>query len=112
MLTSRTATLFESMGSHTVEIAGLCDQVLREPRPIRVADVRKLIEHAVYITDRAATGLVEEDLAMVKAAHEQQRAATELWTRINRELPRSPRRVVMPRRASTCSPPLPAVPTT
>lgn len=86
MLASRAASLFERMGGHTVEIARLCDQVLREPRPARVADIRKLIEHAVYITDRAATGLVEEDLEMTRIAQEQQRAATALWSRINQEL--------------------------
>ncbi len=71
-----------------MEIARLCDSVLRDPRPSRVADIRKLIEHAVYITDRAATGLVEEDLGMARIAREQRRSANELHSRINRDLAR------------------------
>jgi phosphate uptake regulator len=86
ILASRVASLFERMGVETVEIARLCDQVICDPKPSRVADIRKLIEHAVYITDRAATGLVEEDLEMTRIAREQNRAAAELNARINQEL--------------------------
>jgi phosphate uptake regulator len=86
VLTSQVAAMFERMGSQTVEIAQLCRQLIREPRPSRVNEIKKLIEHAVYITDRAATGLVEEDLHMAKVAREQMRAAAELNARINREL--------------------------
>jgi len=85
-LVSHVARMFESMGNHTVEIARACDELLREPRPARVADIRKLLEHAVYITDRAATGLVEDDLEMARMAQEQSRAATVLWNSIRREL--------------------------
>jgi phosphate uptake regulator len=85
-LASHLATLFERMGNHTVEIARSCDEILQEPRPARVADIRKLLEHAVYITDRAATGLVEEDLEMARIAREQTLAAVALWTNVRREL--------------------------
>jgi phosphate uptake regulator len=85
-LVSHTALLFERMGNHTVEIARSCDELLREPRPARVTDIRKLLEHAVYITDRAATGLVEEDLEMARIAQEQSLAAKVLWNSIRREL--------------------------
>jgi phosphate uptake regulator len=85
-LVSHVAHLFERMGNHTVEIARSCDELLREPRPARVADIRKLLEHAVYITDRAATGLVEEDMEMARTAQEQSLAATVLWNNIRREL--------------------------
>jgi phosphate uptake regulator len=44
-LVSHVAHLFERMGNHTVEIARSCDELLREPRPARVADIRKLLEH-------------------------------------------------------------------
>ena len=86
LLASRVARLFESMGARTVEIAQLSAHVLCDLRPSRLADIRKLIEHAVYITDRAATGLVEEDLEMARIAQEQTLAATVLWTNIRREL--------------------------
>jgi phosphate uptake regulator len=86
VLVSQVALMFERMGDHTVEISQLCSQVMREPKPSRVTELKKLIEHAVYITDRAATGLVEEDIEMAHIAVEQKRAATELNTRINRDL--------------------------
>jgi phosphate uptake regulator len=86
VLVSQVSLMFERMGTQTVEIAKLCGQIMREPRPSRVADLKKLIEHAVYITDRAATGLVEEDGDMARMAAEQKRAATDLNNRINREL--------------------------
>jgi phosphate uptake regulator len=88
LLASRVARLFESMGARTVEIAQLSAHVLCDLRPSRLADIRKLIEHAVYITDRAATGLVEEDLAMAKIARAQRTAANELHARIVRDLAR------------------------
>jgi hypothetical protein len=86
LLASRVATLFERMGNHTVEIARLCDQILQETRPTRVTEIRKLIDHAVYITDRAATGLVEDDLPMARIAQEQNRAALVLCERVRCEL--------------------------
>jgi phosphate uptake regulator len=86
VLISQVALMFERMGAQTVEISQLCSQVLREPKPSRVTELKKLIEHAVYITDRAATGSVEEDIEMAKIAVEQKRAATELNSRINRDL--------------------------
>jgi phosphate uptake regulator len=86
LLASRVALLFETMGAQTVEIAQLCGQLLRDSRPGRLTDIRKLVEHAVYITDRAASGLVEEDLAMAKIARGQRVAANELHSRIVREL--------------------------
>jgi phosphate uptake regulator len=86
ILTSQIAAMFERMGSQTVEITLLCRQLIRDPKPSRVTEIKKLIEHAVYITDRAATGLVEEDIDMAKIAQEQRRAAVELYVRINREL--------------------------
>lgn len=86
VLVSQVALMFERMGAQTVEIAQLCGQIIRDPRPSRVTELKKLIEHAVYITDRAATGLVEEDLGMAQIAIEQRRTATELNTRINRDL--------------------------
>jgi Na+/phosphate symporter len=78
--------MFERMGVQTVEIAQFCGQVIRDPGPSRITELKKLIEHAVYITDRAATGLVEEDVDMAKIAVEQKRAATDLYGRINRDL--------------------------
>jgi Na+/phosphate symporter len=86
VLVSQVALMFERMGTQTVEIADLCGQIIREPKPSRMTEIKKLIEHAVYITDRAATGLVEEDIHMAKIAVEQRRAATELNSRINRDL--------------------------
>lgn len=86
VLVSQVALMFERMGNRTVEVAQLCEQIIREPRPSRVTELKKLIEHAVYITDRAATGLVEEDLDMAQIAAEQKLAANELNSRINREL--------------------------
>ena len=86
VLVSQVASMFERMGARTVEVARLCDQIIRQPRPSRVTELKKLIEHAVYITDRAATGLVEEDLDMAKIAVEQKHAASELNSRINRDL--------------------------
>jgi len=86
ILVSQVALMFERMGAQTVEIAGVCRQVICQPKPSRVTEIKKLIEHAVYITDRAATGLVEEDLEMAKIALEQKRDAAELNARINREL--------------------------
>ena len=86
VLVSQVALMFERMGAQTIEISQLCAQVIREPKPSRITEIKKLIEHAVYITDRAATGLVEEDLEMATTAAEQKRAATELNSRINRDL--------------------------
>ncbi len=86
VLVSQVALMFERMGAQTIEISQLCGQVIREPKPSRVTELKKLIEHAVYITDRAATGLVEEDIEMANIAVEQKRAVTELNTRINRDL--------------------------
>jgi Na+/phosphate symporter len=86
VLVSQVALMFERMGAQTVEISQLCGQVIRESKPSRVTELKKLIEHAVYITDRAATGLVEEDIEMANIAVEQKRAATELNSRINRDL--------------------------
>jgi phosphate uptake regulator len=86
VLASQVALMFERMGAQTIEISQLCGQVISEPKPSRVTELKKLIEHAVYITDRAATGLVEEDLEMATIASEQKRAATELNARINRDL--------------------------
>jgi len=86
VLVSQVSLMFERMGTQTVEISQLCGQIIREPRPSRVTDLKKLLEHAVYITDRAATGLVEEDIGMAKMAAEQKRAASDLNNRINREL--------------------------
>jgi phosphate uptake regulator len=86
ILVSQVALMFERMGGQTVEIAELTAQVILQPKPSRVTEVKKLIEHAVYITDRAATGLVEEDIDMAKIAAEQKLAANELNGRINRDL--------------------------
>src|SRR5262249_49152376 len=55
-------------------------------KPSRVTEIKKLIEHAVYVADRTATALVEEDFATVKTAAEQYRAANELHERIHCEL--------------------------
>ncbi len=85
-MVSHLANIFERMGNHTVEIARSCDEILRDPKPARIADIRKLLEHAVYITDRAATGLVEEDLEMARIAQEQTVAAAIVWANIRREL--------------------------
>ena len=86
VLVSQVALMFERMGTQTVEISQDCAQIILEPRPSRVTEIKKLLEHAVYITDRAATGLIEEDAGMAKIAVEQKRAATELNARINRDL--------------------------
>jgi Na+/phosphate symporter len=86
VLVLQVALMFERMGAQTVEITELCGQIIREPKLSRATEIKKLIEHAVYIADRAATGLVEEDINMAKIAVEQKRAATELNSRINRDL--------------------------
>lgn len=86
VLVSQVALMFERMGARTVEISELCGQILRESRPSRVTEIKKLIEHAVYITDRAVTGLVEEDIDMARIAVEQWRTAMELNNRVNRDL--------------------------
>jgi len=86
VLISQVALMFERMGARTVDISQLCEQLLREPRPSRVSGLKKLIEHAVYITDRAVTGLVEEDIGMAKLAAEQELAAAELSSQVCREL--------------------------
>lgn len=86
VLVSQVALMFERMGARTVELGQLCGQIIREPRPSRVTEIKKLIEHAVYITDRAATGLIGEDIDMARIAAEQKRAAADLSNRINREL--------------------------
>ncbi len=86
VLVSQVALMFERMGSRTVDIAQFCDRLIREPKPSRVTEIKKLIEHAVYMTDRAATGLLEEDIDMAKMAAEQKLAATELNGQIHREL--------------------------
>jgi Na+/phosphate symporter len=86
VLVSQVALMFERTGAQTVEIAQLCDQIIRNPRPSRITGIKKLIEHAVYITDRAATGLVEEEISMAKIAVEQKRAATDLNSQICRDL--------------------------
>lgn len=86
VLVSQAALMFERMGAQTVEIAQLCGQILREPKPSRFVEIKKLIEHAVYIADRAATGLVEERVDIARVACEQYRAASELNGRINHDL--------------------------
>ncbi len=86
VLVSQIALMFERTGAQTVEMAELCGQVIHEPKPSRVAELKKLIEHAVYITDRATTGFIEEDVALARIAVEQKRAADELNRRINHDL--------------------------
>jgi phosphate uptake regulator len=86
VLVSQVALMFERMGARTVEISQLCGQVIRETKPCRTNEIKKLIEHAVYITDRAATGLVDEEVSMAKIAAEQKRDAANLNDRITREL--------------------------
>jgi Na+/phosphate symporter len=86
VIVSQVALMIERMGARTVDMAKLCDEVLREARPSRVTGVKKLIEHAVFITDRAATGLVGEDVAMAKIAVVQKRVAMETKEQVHREL--------------------------
>ncbi|MCE0524208.1 MAG: hypothetical protein LV480_14980 [Methylacidiphilales bacterium] len=86
VLVSQIALMFERMGGQTIEIAQLCAQVILQQKPSRVTELKDLINHAVYITDRAATGLVEEDIDMATLAIEQKRAAMKLYSRINRDL--------------------------
>jgi phosphate uptake regulator len=86
ILASQLALMFERMGAQTVEISTLVSQIIQQPKPSRVSEIKKLIEHAVYIPDRAAAGLIWEDIQMAKIAQEQKRAADELNVRINREL--------------------------
>jgi Na+/phosphate symporter len=85
-LTSEMALMFEKFGAHTVPIAELCSQVLRQTKPSRVTEIKKLIEHVVYIADKAGQAFVDEDLAWAKAAVEQSRAAAELYHRIKADL--------------------------
>ncbi len=86
MMVSRVAQMFERMGARTVEISDLAGQIIRNPRPVRVKEIAKLIEHAVYITDHAATGLVKEDVSKARTAIEQKKAADELHCHTNRDL--------------------------
>jgi len=86
VLISQASLMFERMGIQTLEMANLCVQIIREPRPSRVAELKKLIEHAVYITDRVATSLIQYDIEIAQIAIEQKRTATELNGRIHREL--------------------------
>jgi phosphate uptake regulator len=86
ILTSQAALMFERMGARTVELSELCRLIIRDPRPSRTTEIKKLIEHAVFIADKAATALVKEDLMTAKAALEQKRAAVELNVRIRLHL--------------------------
>ena len=85
-LTSEIALMFEKFGAHTLPIAQLCSEVLQQSKPSRVTEIKKLIEHVVYIADKAAQAFIDEDLAWAKAAVEQSRAAKELYTRIKADL--------------------------
>ena len=85
-LTSEIALMFEKFGDHTVPIAQLCSQVLLQTKPSRVTEIKKLIEHVVYIADKAAQAFIDEDLSWAKAAVEQSLAAKELYHRTKGEL--------------------------
>ena len=51
-----------------------------------MTEIKKFIEHVVYIADKAAQAFIDEDLAWAKAAVEQSRAAKELYHRIKGDL--------------------------
>ena len=85
-LTAEIALVFEKFGAHTVPIAELCSQVILQSKPSRVTEIKKFIEHVVYIADKAGQAFIDEDLAWAKAAVEQSRAAKELYNRIKGDL--------------------------
>ena len=74
--------MFEKFGDHTVPIAQLCSELSAKRKPSRVTEIKKFIEHVVYIADKAAQAFIDEDLSWAKAAVEQSRAAKELYHRI------------------------------
>jgi PhoU domain len=77
-LTSEIARVFEKMGAHTVAIADLGTQLLLNQKPSRLAEVLKLIEHSVFIPDRAVQAFIDDNISWAKAAVEQSLAAAEL----------------------------------
>jgi Na+/phosphate symporter len=85
-LTSEIALMYEKFGAHTVPIAQLCAQVVLQTKPSRVTEIKKLIEHVVYIADKAVQAFIDEDLSWAQAAVEHSRAATELYHRIKADL--------------------------
>jgi Na+/phosphate symporter len=85
-LTSEIARMFEKFGDHTVPIAKLSSEVILQSKPSRVTEIKKFIEHVVYIADKAGQAFIDEDLAWAKAAVEQSRAAKELYNRIKGDL--------------------------
>jgi hypothetical protein len=86
ILTSKLATAFEMIGAETVKLSVLCEKVIRSPKPSRVTESKKLIEHAVFAADRAACGFVYDELPWAKIGAEHGRAALALQEKINRDL--------------------------
>jgi phosphate uptake regulator len=85
-LASDIALMFEKFGSHTVEIARLCEQLVQKPKPSRVVEIIKLIEHVIFIPDRATQAFIDDDLEWAKGAVERSLAADELYNRIESDL--------------------------
>jgi Na+/phosphate symporter len=85
-LTAEIALMFEKFGAHTVPIAKLSSEVILQSKPSRVAEIKKFIEHVVYIADKAGQAFIDEDLSWAKAAVEQSRAAKEMYDRIKGDL--------------------------
>ena len=85
-LTSEIGLMFEKFGAHTVSIAQLCSQVFRQTKPSRVTEIKKLIEHVVFITDKAGQAFIDEDLSWAQTAVEQSRAADDLYHRVKGDL--------------------------
>lgn len=85
-LASRYAMMFEKMGAQTCEIAELCGRIIQDSTPSRTTEVKKMIEHAVYIPDRGVTGFLQDDRVMTGIALAQGDEAAELYTQIHTEL--------------------------
>jgi hypothetical protein len=86
ILVSNFALFFEKVGAQTVELADVCDQLIRRKGPGPVSDIQKLIENAVYMADSAAASLVYDELLWAKAALERGRASVTLHDRIKQNL--------------------------
>lgn len=85
-LTSEIARVFEKMGERTVAIADLGTQLLLDSKPSRLTDILKLIEHSVFIADRAAQAFIDDDRSWARGAVEQSLAAATLNSSIRTTL--------------------------
>jgi hypothetical protein len=83
---SNIALFFEKIGAQTVELAGLCEQLIRRKGPGPLSDIQKLMENAVYMADSAAAAFVYDELIWAKSALERGRASATLHDRIKQNL--------------------------